>query len=147
MSSTAIIIVNYNMPERTDALCEEINKRVKSDYRLIVVDNGSDIVNPSWFTELALEKNVQTTGGWLAGLEYADTLFWGVEPFHPNLYKDVTGHLDKAIEIIETCYQHESPEYPHPRSVVAIKQRAYWLANLVGKPGQFEEFEVIRSVE
>ena len=73
--------------------------------------------------------------------------FWGVEPFHPNLYNDVTGHLDKAIEIIETCYRHESPEYPHPRSVVAIKQRAYWLANLVGKPGQFEEFEVIRSVE
>lgn len=74
MSSTAIIIVNYNMPERTDALCEEINKRVKSDYRLVVVDNGSDIVNPSRFTGLSLEKNVQTTGGWLAGLDHADTL-------------------------------------------------------------------------
>lgn len=73
--------------------------------------------------------------------------FWGVEQFHPNLYKDVTGHMDKAIDIIETFYRHESPEYPHPRSVIAIKQRARWLANLVGRPGQFEEFEVIRSVE
>ena len=72
--SVAIILTNYNMPERTDALCNAINRRVRSDYQLIVVDNGSDIVKPSLFTRVYLPKNVQTTGGWLEGLKFADTL-------------------------------------------------------------------------
>ncbi len=72
--TVAIVITNYNMPERTDALCNAINKRVNTDYQLIVVDNGSDIAKPSPFTRVHLYKNQQTTGGWLEGLKYADTL-------------------------------------------------------------------------
>lgn len=66
---TAAIITNYNMPERTDALVEYIRKHVKSAVDVIVVDNGSDLVPASQYTTLKLEKNVQTTGGWLAGLD------------------------------------------------------------------------------
>jgi len=65
---TAAIITNYNMPERTDALVTYIRKNVKSPVDIVVVDNGSDIVPPSKYTTLALDSNVQTTGGWLAGL-------------------------------------------------------------------------------
>ena len=65
---TAAIITNYNMPERTDALVTYIRKYVKSPVDIVVVDNGSDIVPPSKYTTLALESNIQTTGGWLAGL-------------------------------------------------------------------------------
>src|SRR3990170_4698870 len=68
----AILVVNYNMPERTDALCNHVGRRVKWPHDLIVIDNGSDLVAPSQFTTLWLPENRQTTGGLLAGLRYAD---------------------------------------------------------------------------
>ena len=67
----AIIITNYNMPERTDALCQHIREFVKWPYSLFVVDNGSDLVPPSRYSNVLLPENVQTTGGWLAGLDEA----------------------------------------------------------------------------
>ncbi len=70
---TAAIITNYNMPERTDALVEYLTKHVKSPLDIIVVDNGSDIAKPSKYTYLRLKKNVQTTGGFLAGLDALHT--------------------------------------------------------------------------
>jgi hypothetical protein len=68
----AIFIVNYNMHERTDALAAHILNTVKWPYELFVIDNGSDLCPPSEYTNVFLENNVQTTGGWLAGLEEAD---------------------------------------------------------------------------
>lgn len=67
----AAIIVNYNMPERTDSLCEHIEKFVEWPVSLFVVDNGSDLVQPSRYTTLRLRENVQTTAGWLAGMYQA----------------------------------------------------------------------------
>lgn len=69
INKVAAVITNYNMPERTDALVEYIRKNVKVPLDVVVVDNGSDLVEPSKFTTLRLEHNVQTTGGWLAGLD------------------------------------------------------------------------------
>ena len=74
----AIFIVNYNMPERTDALVGHILDTVKWPYELFVIDNGSNIVPPprpsiyKCVRTIYLDGNVQTTGGWLAGLEEAD---------------------------------------------------------------------------
>lgn len=71
----AIVIVNYNMPERADALAEYIRAHCGSqDYELILVDNGSDLQPPAKATTLRLTNNVQTTNGWLMGLHYADAL-------------------------------------------------------------------------
>jgi len=70
----AILIVNYNMPERTDALVEHVSCCVKWPHALVVIDNGSDLVSPSKYTNLWLPENRQTTGGWLAGLRFADSL-------------------------------------------------------------------------
>ena len=66
----AAIIVNYNMPERADALAEHILQSVWP-VDLYLVDNGSDITEPARLTTVKVSKNVQTTGGWLAGLEAA----------------------------------------------------------------------------
>ena len=74
MNRVAIVITNYNMPERADALCRHIRDRVLWPYSLIVIDNGSDLVPPSQYTTLKLDTNIQTTGGWLAGLNEADRL-------------------------------------------------------------------------
>ena len=71
MNRVAIIIPNYNMPERTDALCLSIIKQVKCQYDLYVVDNGSDKQDPSMFTNLWLKPNMQTTAAWRAGLNMA----------------------------------------------------------------------------
>jgi GT2 family glycosyltransferase len=61
------------MPERTDALCEYIRDHVKAyPVDLCVVDNASDLVEPSKYTTVYLKENVQTTGGWLAGLDALD---------------------------------------------------------------------------
>jgi len=73
--TTAAIIINYNMPERTDALVEYIGQNVENPVECIVVDNCSDIKQPSIYTSVALQdRNVQTTNGWLMGLHYADAL-------------------------------------------------------------------------
>lgn len=74
MDRVAAFIVNYNMPEKTDALCQYIAENVKSPIDVIVIDNGSDLQPPSKFTALRLDENVQTTNGWLMGLHYADAL-------------------------------------------------------------------------
>lgn len=79
---TAIIIPSYNMPERTDALVEYIQAHAKAPYDLFVVDNGSDLVEPSKYTNVTIEKNCQTTCGWLAGLMASDTVAeYNKEPY------------------------------------------------------------------
>lgn len=74
MDKVAVVIVNYNMPERADALAEHIRACVRWPHDLIVVDNRSDLVPSARSTNVRLTHNVQTTGGWLAGLDYADDL-------------------------------------------------------------------------
>lgn len=72
----AAIVVNYNMVERADNIAEGIKKYVKWPVDVIVVDNGSDLKDspPSKHTAIRLEANVQTTNGWLMGVEYAKAL-------------------------------------------------------------------------
>lgn len=70
----AIIIPTYNMPERTHDLCQYIEEHVQWPYDLIVVDNGSQPQFLSDWTTVKVSKNVQTCGGWLMGLHYADHL-------------------------------------------------------------------------
>jgi len=75
VNRVAIVIVNYNMPERADALAKHIKAEFPTVlYDLILVDNGSDKVSPAKHTTIRLLKNRQTCGGWLAGLDYADFL-------------------------------------------------------------------------
>jgi hypothetical protein len=62
------------MPERADRLAEAIQKS-KWPVDLILVDNGSDITAPSKYSTLTIEKNVQTTNGWLRGVDFAAEQF------------------------------------------------------------------------
>jgi GT2 family glycosyltransferase len=59
----AAFITNYNMPERADALAEHLKTYPNVD--LYLVDNGSDLVPPAKHTNIFIEKNVQTTAGWM----------------------------------------------------------------------------------
>jgi len=67
----AAFVVNYNMPERADALAIFINQHVEWPVDVYVIDNGSDLVGDALTTNIWLNENVQTTCGWLSGLEEA----------------------------------------------------------------------------
>lgn len=66
----AALIVNYNMPERTDSLYSSISK-TRWPLDIYVIDNGSDIAAPSQYTNVWIPENKQTTAGWLTGLNIA----------------------------------------------------------------------------
>jgi len=66
----AIFIVNYNMPERADALFEHLKKHSDWPIDIYMIDNGSNIQKPSQYTNIYIKKNVQTCRGWLRGLEF-----------------------------------------------------------------------------
>jgi len=68
----AVILTNYNMPERADAMGDYLKEYAKHPYDFYCVDNASDLVPPSKYTNVFLSHNVQTTNGWLAGMKAAD---------------------------------------------------------------------------
>jgi len=107
MDKTAIIICNYNMPERTDALCEHILSTVNEPYDLIVVDNGSDLVEPSKHTTLVIPENKQTGGGFWEGIEYADSLgkykyYWLMITSAEFYSNDLRDPLKPLIEVLDS---------------------------------------------
>lgn len=57
----------------------------------------------------------------------------GVSNFKPNIFFDITGHLDRKIEISQ-IYKSEFAEHPFPRSTVSIRA----LAELRGATAGFE---------
>jgi hypothetical protein len=73
------IIVNYNMPERADALAKKLE--ACPDTSVVLVDNGSDITKVADNTTVILPKNVQTTGGWLAGVDIATKMYKDIFAF------------------------------------------------------------------
>ena len=75
MNKTAIVLLNYNMPERADDAVAHILARVQVPYELIVVDNGSDIMEPAKATTLWLGKNVQVSNGFRMGLASTEMIF------------------------------------------------------------------------
>jgi LmbE family N-acetylglucosaminyl deacetylase len=61
--------------------------------------------------------------------------------FRPNLYVEVADELDAKLEAL-SCYRNVMREYPHPRSIEAIKGLAAYRG---GQSGQFnsEAFQTI----
>ena len=74
MNKVAVVLLNYNMPERAEDIIAHVLARVEVPCELIVVDNGSDLVSPAMGTNLFLEKNVQVANGFRMGLAYADAI-------------------------------------------------------------------------
>lgn len=69
---TAIILPNYNMPWRADALIQYIIDHTESPFDLFVIDNGSDMVPPARYTTIWQKPNCQTVCAWLRGLAESD---------------------------------------------------------------------------
>lgn len=69
---------------------------------------------------------------------------WGLKTFSPNYFVDISETLDKKIEAIKQ-YKKEINDYPHPRSLEAIKNRASYWGTKVGKKFA-ESFVVLRRI-
>ncbi len=68
----SIIIINYNVPERTDAIVEYLHDRIEVPYRIHVIDNGSTKEEYiSKYTTTRVFPNRHKTGGVLTGLHMA----------------------------------------------------------------------------
>jgi GT2 family glycosyltransferase len=103
MEKVTAIISNYNMPERTDALVEHIHAHEKCE--VVAVDNGSDLVPPSKYTTVRLEKNIQTTGGWLEGLKVAkgSDFYWVIITSAEFIGVPVLGQMLKCMQLYPHC--------------------------------------------
>lgn len=65
--------------------------------------------------------------------------------FRPALFVDVSGTLNDKLAAME-CYQSELRDYPHPRSLRALTERAAFWGSKVGCAAA-EPFQVLREVE
>ena len=72
--AVAIIISNYNMPERTDELAAWFESTTRWPHDLLVVDNGSDKVPIPARATLAWRHNVGPAGVWRIATTYAERL-------------------------------------------------------------------------
>ncbi|MBA7692395.1 hypothetical protein ES703_100962 [subsurface metagenome] len=64
--------------------------------------------------------------------------------FLPNVFEDISGQVNMKMEALK-AYKDETREYPHPRSLEAIKIIAQRWGTVVGKKFA-EPFELIRKV-
>ena len=65
--------------------------------------------------------------------------------FEPNTWVDITNTLEKKIEAF-SCYTSEIREYPHPRSIEAIKNAAGFWGNMCCMD-KAEPFVLIRKTQ
>ena len=65
-------------------------------------------------------------------------------PFHPNVYVDITGTLEKKIAALRT-YEGEARLFPHPRSPESLRAIAARWGTVAGVTAA-EAFELVRSV-
>ena len=74
--------------------------------------------------------------------EWAWPLADGV--FSPNLFVDVSETISAKVAAME-CYDVELRDYPHPRSVLALRQRAAFWGSHVGRDA-VEPFVILREL-
>ncbi|GAB6100058.1 PIG-L family deacetylase [Halanaerocella petrolearia] len=65
--------------------------------------------------------------------------------FNPNVFVDVKKTIDKKLRAME-CYKSEVKDYPHPRSIKALRTFAKRWGTVVGKE-YVEAFELVRQVK
>jgi LmbE family N-acetylglucosaminyl deacetylase len=68
----------------------------------------------------------------------------GGGPFTPTVYSEVTATLDCKLDAM-ACYESELRDYPHPRSLRALRERAAYWGSHVGRAAA-EPFHLLREV-
>jgi LmbE family N-acetylglucosaminyl deacetylase len=71
---------------------------------------------------------------------------WGLNPFRPNWFEDISGVAWRAKYEAIQCYQSELRTPPHPRSLAGIEHLANWRGMIAGCH-KAEAFELYRMME
>lgn len=151
-NKVAAIITNYNMPERTDALVCHIRENVSWPVDVIVVDNGSDIEQPSEYTDIQLPENIQTTGGWLAGLKQAEGYFayWflitsaefiGGDPLTPMCEKLLADQ--NAVGVHPALTDESTTYWDHMKTTGVRGCRSVWMIDNIASLYRADWFDAI----
>lgn len=69
---------------------------------------------------------------------------WGISSFHPNYFVDISFQLDEKLDLLK-YYDYELKKYPHPRSIEAIKNLAFYRGTNVSVKAA-EAFYLIRDI-
>ena len=84
----------------------------------------------------------------IAAFETPSSTEWGAQirgtDFRPNLFVDVTSTIDDKLSAM-ACYTSELRDYPHPRSLQALRERASHWGSVVGV-GAAEAFVILRDL-
>lgn len=113
----ACFIVNYNMPERAEALYKFLSVRAGYPTDVYLIDNGSDQVPKAEHTNIELPKNIQTTGGWLEGVEIARQSTYGYMAymFFITSTELILGLSDNIVKkMVEVLYNDDTAVGVHP---------------------------------
>lgn len=70
---------------------------------------------------------------------------FGVMPFQPNVFVDISGDLLARKIAAMACYAQEMRPYPHPRSPEALRARAQYWGSVAGTEAA-EAFVLMRGV-
>lgn len=74
---------------------------------------------------------------------------FGINPdipvFRPNVFVDITGFLEKKIEIMK-CYSGEMKDFPFPRSAEAIEALAKFRGSTIGTKSA-EAFMLLKEIQ
>lgn len=144
MKKTLAIILNYNLPDFTDALYRQLKPFEGNDYDLMVLDNGSPPEGKSRFTTMELPENVYFGGGLVASVEYIldntdkyDSLLFLNSDLSVNGYKwvkslrEVMFNSGEKVGVVSpTIIQqgYEQIHWPHMRNWSSSKPRsAKWV--------------------
>ncbi|MBL8030452.1 MAG: hypothetical protein JNN11_04360 [Candidatus Doudnabacteria bacterium] len=63
ITNVAILLLNFNLPEMTDKLAEQIERNIKFPHKLFLLDNGSEVSKRAKHATHILEKNIGMNGG------------------------------------------------------------------------------------
>jgi len=63
INKIAILLINFNLPDLTNKLVEQIKRNIKFPYELFLLDNGSEPNKRSKYATHILEKNIGLNGG------------------------------------------------------------------------------------
>jgi LmbE family N-acetylglucosaminyl deacetylase len=69
----------------------------------------------------------------------------GGAEFVPNSFVDIAGTLEDKLTAM-ACYETELRDYPHPRSLLALRERAAYWGSRAGRRA-VEPFRVLREVD
>jgi LmbE family N-acetylglucosaminyl deacetylase len=128
------------------------NLIVKLSPEIIYTHHGGDLNIDHVITHRAVLTATRPIAGCPVKRLYAfevpsstEWTFGHLEPaFHPNVFVDISTTLEIKIKAL-MVYESEVREFPHPRSIEALRSIARWWGSVVGV-GAAEAFELIRDI-